>query len=45
MREKIELREHCRRAIRWLPNGMGLPMLYDEAVAKINRGVAERVYA
>lgn len=43
--EQIQLIHHMRRAYRWLSSGVGLPIPYDEAVARIQRGWAEEVSA
>lgn len=43
--ERIELIRHARRAYRWLANGMKLPVPYDYAEARIQRGLAREVTA
>tara|TARA_Y100001951_G_scaffold66722_1_gene53706 strand:+ start:604 stop:738 length:135 start_codon:yes stop_codon:yes gene_type:complete len=41
--ERIELIHSMKRAYRWLASGAGLPIPYDEALARIARGVAVEV--
>lgn len=43
--ERIEIIRHAKRAYRLLTNGKALPIPYSDALARIQRGLAQEVVA
>lgn len=41
--EVIEINHNARRAWRWLSTGIALPIPYDYAVARVQRGLSREV--
>lgn len=41
--ERIEINHNMRRAWRWLSTGIALPIPYLDALAKVQRGLAQEV--